>query len=102
MLNPRLSPPPADDDPFDVMIGRCGSCKAVVECRRCDATPPPTARQLDRLGGSRGTGGFSMPNGCWSVECPACRAKTARVTGTDGNTVQGTAGPMVYLTRKAR
>ncbi|MDE2102037.1 MAG: hypothetical protein KGL39_32625 [Patescibacteria group bacterium] len=102
MFRPRPTLPPLLEDLSDVMVGRCQSCKAVVECLRSAATPPATAAQLARLSVTRGTGGFNTPEECWSVECPACKAKTATVTDTDGNVTQGSAGPRVYLTRKAK
>jgi hypothetical protein len=89
-------------DPLDVLIGRCPTCKSVVECARRDATPPDSKlRGGLRTHTSAEVGGFGAWFELWSVECPVCVAKTAKVTGVEGDVTQGVEGARVYLTKKA-
>lgn len=92
-------PIPVAQDPDDVMTGRCPTCKSVVECLRNQATRPDDKRDLTR-GGNAEAGGFGAWYDLWSVECPACLAKTAKVTDPEGRTTQLEVGARVYLTKK--
>ncbi len=100
MLHHR-DPPPKPEDPADILVGRCPSCRVVVECRRSLAQPPQS-RLRDQVGGRRQAeaGGFGAWYELWSVECPACKAKTAAMMDVEGNMTQGSEGPRVYLTKK--
>jgi hypothetical protein len=95
---PRLQLPDAISHD-DVLIGRCPTCRSVVEVKRSAATPPESTRQMTRRSNAE-AGGFGAWFDLYSVECPVCVAKTAKVTGVDGQMQQGVVGPRVYLTRK--
>lgn len=97
------APPHGYLDPLDIMIGRCPTCKSVVECVRSLATPPQRhtpARQ--RRHGQEEQGSLGAWRELWSVECPCCQAKGTRITDQDGKTEQGSFGPRVYLTKKGK
>ena len=94
----KPEPPRPIEDPLDILVGRCPTCKGVIECVRSLADPPMSRVRRNRDRNDE-AGGFGAWNDLWSVECPECVSKGMRVTSSDG-VAQLPGGPRVYMTKK--
>jgi hypothetical protein len=82
------------------MVGRCPTCKGVIEVLRSSAVPPVANLSLmQREHRSDETGGFGAWKELWSVECSVCISKGMKVTHRDV-VEQAPGGTRVYLTKK--